>query len=254
MTETALRVPPHPADSVAAERLWDALYQARAGRSRRLVADLEDAAFRRYLPLSRTLAHSAAGDATGPDRTNIEQAAELGLAKAVLAWGARTGAGFPQGRPPTDGIGPPGPDKAHPTDVPRQRNPPGAVVLVALFRSWHHRPRRRRTEPEQDPGLREPSHRPHGPARISAVPPGAIGAVAKAHAAAGSPAGGRRPRGRLPVQPLLGRGVRPPHLADLVEPLHDLRQGHHRHLLHLVASLGGQARVLTIESPAAAEP
>ena len=56
----------------------------------------EDAAFRRYLPLSRTLAHSAAGDATGPDRTNIEQAAELGLAKAVLAWGARTGAGFPR--------------------------------------------------------------------------------------------------------------------------------------------------------------
>jgi len=96
MTETALRVPAHPADSVAAERLWDALYQARAGRSRRLVADLEDAAFRRYLPLSRTLAHSAAGDATGPDRTNIEQAAELGLAKAVLAWGARTGAGFPR--------------------------------------------------------------------------------------------------------------------------------------------------------------
>ena len=96
MTETAIRVPAQSVDSVAAERLWDALYQARAGRSRRLVADLEDAAFRRYLPLSRTLAHSAAGDATGPDRTNIEQAAELGLAKAVLAWGARTGAGFPR--------------------------------------------------------------------------------------------------------------------------------------------------------------
>jgi hypothetical protein len=94
MTETALRVPAHPADSVAAERLWDALYQARASRSRRLVADLEDAAFRRYRPLARTLAHSAAGEATGPDRTNIEQATELGLAKAVLAWRERTGAGF----------------------------------------------------------------------------------------------------------------------------------------------------------------
>jgi hypothetical protein len=30
------------------------------------------------------------------------------------------------------------------------------------------------------------------------------------------------------VQPLLGRGVGPPHLADLVELLHDLRQGHGR--------------------------
>ena len=28
------------------------------------------------------------------DRTDIEQAAELGLAKAVLAWRERTGAGF----------------------------------------------------------------------------------------------------------------------------------------------------------------
>jgi hypothetical protein len=36
---------------VAAERQWDALYQARAARSRRLVADLEDAAFGRYLRL-----------------------------------------------------------------------------------------------------------------------------------------------------------------------------------------------------------
>ena len=94
MTETALRVPARPVDSVAVERLWDALYQARADRSRRLVADLEDAAFHRYLPLARTLAHSAAGDATGADRTGIEQATELGLAKAVLAWRARTDAGF----------------------------------------------------------------------------------------------------------------------------------------------------------------
>jgi len=73
MTETALRVPPHPADSVAAERLWDALYQARAGRSRRVVADLEDAAFRRYLPLARTLAHTAGGETPDADRTATEQ-------------------------------------------------------------------------------------------------------------------------------------------------------------------------------------
>jgi hypothetical protein len=94
MTETTLRVPAHPADSVAAERLWDALYQARAARSSQLVADLEDAAFRRYLPLARTLPHTAVGDATDADRPAIEQAAELGLANAVLAWRQSTGAGF----------------------------------------------------------------------------------------------------------------------------------------------------------------
>src|SRR5690349_12384355 len=94
MTETALRVPAHPADSVAAERLWDALYQARATRSRRLVADLEDAAFRRYLLLARTGAHSAAGDATESERTAIEQVAELGLANAVLARRQQIGSGF----------------------------------------------------------------------------------------------------------------------------------------------------------------
>jgi hypothetical protein len=57
------------------------------------VADLEDAAFRRYLPLARTLAHTA-GDATDADRTAVEQAAELGLATAVPAWRKRAGAGF----------------------------------------------------------------------------------------------------------------------------------------------------------------
>lgn len=95
MTETATRVTAHPADSVAAERLWDSLYQARTGQSRRLVADLEDAAFRRYLPLARTLAHTTAGDdAKEVDRIAIEQVAELGLANAVLAWRQRTSAGF----------------------------------------------------------------------------------------------------------------------------------------------------------------
>ena len=93
MTETAIRVPAQSVDSVAAERLWDALYQARAGQSRRLVADLEDAAFRRYLPMARTLAHTEGG-AQDADRTAIEQAAELGLANAILAWRQRTGAGF----------------------------------------------------------------------------------------------------------------------------------------------------------------
>jgi hypothetical protein len=90
MSERTVRAPSHPADSVAAERLWDALYVARAGRSRRLVADLEDAAFRRYLPWARTLVH-AAGLTQGADRTATEQVAELGLANAVLAWPGASG-------------------------------------------------------------------------------------------------------------------------------------------------------------------
>lgn len=51
-----------PVGSAAAERLWDELYLARAGTTGQPVADLEDAVFRLYLPMARTLAHSVAGD------------------------------------------------------------------------------------------------------------------------------------------------------------------------------------------------
>jgi len=44
----------------------------------------EDAAFRFYLPLARSLARTSAMSEVDPDRA--EQAAELGLACAVLAW------------------------------------------------------------------------------------------------------------------------------------------------------------------------
>jgi hypothetical protein len=92
-TDTTLLEHHHPADSAAAERLWDALYLARAGKTRQPVADLEDAAFRLYLPMARTLAHTVGGD-TLADRVTAEQAAELGLAYAVLAWRQRTSGGF----------------------------------------------------------------------------------------------------------------------------------------------------------------
>jgi len=82
----------YPADSATAERLWDALYLARAGKTRQPVADLEDAAFRLYLPMARTLAHTF-GD-TPVSRARAEQSAELGLAYAVLAWRQRTSGGF----------------------------------------------------------------------------------------------------------------------------------------------------------------
>ncbi len=64
--------------------LWDALARARANYSPRVLAAAEDAVFRWYLPLARSLA-------TGPgmravDPIAVEQAAELGLAQAVLSW------------------------------------------------------------------------------------------------------------------------------------------------------------------------
>ena len=92
-TDTTLLEHHHPADSAAAERLWDALYLARAGKTWQPVADLEDAAFRLYLPMARTLAHTVGGE-TPADRVTAKQAAELGLAHAVLAWRQRTSGGF----------------------------------------------------------------------------------------------------------------------------------------------------------------
>lgn len=97
MIETAVLETHHPADSAAAERLWDALYLARAGKSRRLVVELEDAAFRLYLPMTRTIARSVTGQTDAVDRlaaASVEEAAELGLARAVLAWRERTSGGF----------------------------------------------------------------------------------------------------------------------------------------------------------------
>lgn len=83
----------HPTDSAAAERLWDALFLARAGKTLHPVADLEDAVFRFYLPMARTLAHDVTvGSAV--NRAAVEQRAELGLAHAVLAWRQRTSGGF----------------------------------------------------------------------------------------------------------------------------------------------------------------
>ena len=92
-TDTTLLEYHHPADSAAAERLWDALYLARAGKTGQPVADLEDAALRMYLPMARTLARTVGGEIPA-DRVSAEKAAELGLAHAVLAWRQRTSGGF----------------------------------------------------------------------------------------------------------------------------------------------------------------
>jgi hypothetical protein len=74
-----------------AEQLWGELSKARAAGNRHPVADLEDAAFRFYLPIARTLAHTVDESV---DPTIAEQAAELGLARAVLGWRQRTSDGF----------------------------------------------------------------------------------------------------------------------------------------------------------------
>src|SRR5664279_4133689 len=70
---------PWTVDAAAAQPLWDRLIRARVESP--IVSIAEDAVFRCYLPLARSLADGAAVD---PDRA--EQAAELGLARAVLAW------------------------------------------------------------------------------------------------------------------------------------------------------------------------
>ncbi len=67
-----------------AEKLWDALRQARTGQQPCTLAHVEDALFRYYLPMARTMAHQHSPDNPNPD--DLEQAAEVGLAKAVLGW------------------------------------------------------------------------------------------------------------------------------------------------------------------------
>jgi len=78
-------------DPVAAQQLWDALILARSGSP--VISAAEDAVFRFYLPLAHTLVQRRA--TLPPDRLAIvEQAAELGLAKAVLAWRGPDSDGF----------------------------------------------------------------------------------------------------------------------------------------------------------------
>ena len=93
MTQLQVTQDEHPADSMVGERLWNALYTARAVDSPRQVADLQDSVFRFYLPMARSLAHAVIGE-SGTDRVAAEQAAELGLARAVLQWPLRTSGGF----------------------------------------------------------------------------------------------------------------------------------------------------------------
>ncbi len=85
--------PPSPRATMdAGQRLWNALHRARRGHLPAARAQAEDALFRHYLPVARELTehHSAAGG----DRDRAGQAAEIGLARAILDWPHESSARF----------------------------------------------------------------------------------------------------------------------------------------------------------------
>ncbi|MGS0684703.1 hypothetical protein ACVBEQ_06080 [Nakamurella sp. GG22] len=79
-------------DAERARYLWKSLARARKSAVPGAVSAAEDAVFRLYLPMARSLAaRTTAGSVVG---TTPEQVAELGLAQAVLAWRKPDGDGF----------------------------------------------------------------------------------------------------------------------------------------------------------------
>ena len=81
-------------DSAAIQDAWYVLARAGTDGASRTPAAAQDAVFRRYLPMARTLANGA-GDGSRPvDPADAERAAELGLAQAVLGWRRPDSGGF----------------------------------------------------------------------------------------------------------------------------------------------------------------
>jgi hypothetical protein len=70
--------------TATADQLWAALHQARTDIRPRTLAHVEDALFRHYLPMARSMAAEHAPDHPDPD--GLQQTAEVGLARAILAW------------------------------------------------------------------------------------------------------------------------------------------------------------------------
>jgi hypothetical protein len=75
-----------------ADRLWTELTRARAGDRLLVQVNTEDAVFRFYLPLARASARVSPHFQRDPE--GADRAAELGLARAVLAWRHPSGQGF----------------------------------------------------------------------------------------------------------------------------------------------------------------
>ena len=74
--------------------VWSVMARASTGESSRTVAAARDAIFGRYLPMARSLANSPGLEQAPVDRFTSEQAAETGLAQAVLGWRRPDGGGF----------------------------------------------------------------------------------------------------------------------------------------------------------------
>ena len=81
-------------DAAATKDVWYVLARARIEEAPRTLAAAQDAVFRRYLPMARTLANSLCWGNRAEDPVEAEQAAELGLAQAVLGWRRPDSGGF----------------------------------------------------------------------------------------------------------------------------------------------------------------
>ena len=73
--------------------VWYVLARARTDDTPRTLAAAQDAVFQRYLPMARTLANNPGTGRSG-ELTDAEQAAEIGLAQAVLGWRRPDSDGF----------------------------------------------------------------------------------------------------------------------------------------------------------------
>ena len=74
--------------------VWYVLARAGTDNAPRTLAAARDAVFRRYLPMAHTLATTPGPGSRPVDPADAEQAAELGLALAVLGWRRPDGDGF----------------------------------------------------------------------------------------------------------------------------------------------------------------
>ena len=74
--------------------VWYVLARASTDNAPRTLAAARDAVFGRYLPMARTLATNPRPGSRPVDPADAEQAAELGLAQAVMGWRRPDGDGF----------------------------------------------------------------------------------------------------------------------------------------------------------------
>ncbi len=76
-----------PSGDAERRRLWASFTEASTSGSARRIAEAEDAVFRHYLPWAMSFAEEAcSAHLQAPDPAPYRDAAELGLAQAVLAW------------------------------------------------------------------------------------------------------------------------------------------------------------------------